>query len=276
MVDTKTYTISHNYDSVNRAFTKQSIAYDRDDLQNKVLQDLRQQVYDHVKKFLKPCASILELNAGTGIDASYFVQEGHFVLATDISDGMIRQLEHKIRANNYDRRLTCRQLSYENLDHLAGKKFDYIFSNFGGLNCVDDLQKVTQHLPTLLNHGAHVTFVIMPPVCLWEWLWLLTGNGKHAFRRFKNEGVMSHLEGEYFKTYYHSLSQIQEALGGEFFLMKTEGLAVLSPPPSRGDIAVKYPRVYKMMRRLDGMMRNCFPFDRWGDHIVATFRYNLQ
>lgn len=276
MVDTKVHTASHNYDSVNRAFTKQSVAYDRDDQRNQVLQDMRQQVYGHVKKFLKPRAALLELNAGTGIDASYFAHEGHSVLATDVSDGMIRQIEYKVSANNYAGRFACQQLSYENIHHLAGKKFDYVFSNFGGLNCVDDLQKVTKHLPALLNDRAHVTFVIMPPVCLWEWLWVFTGNGKHAFRRFKTDGVLSHLEGEYFKTYYYSLAQIRAAFGESFSFVKTEGLAVLSPPPSRGDFPGKYPRIYKLMRRLDGMTRNFFPFDRWGDHIIVTFRYDSK
>jgi len=272
MVETKAYNVFPNYDAVNRAFTKQSVIYDRDDRQNQVLQDMRQQVYDHVKIFLKPGDAVLELNAGTGIDATTFARQGYSVLATDVSDGMVLQIREKIQTNNYNGRFTCQQLSYEDLDQLAGKKFDYIFSNFGGLNCVDDLNKVTMHLPEILNPGAHVTFVIMPPVCLWEWLWLFTGNGKHAFRRFKKNGTTSHLEGEYFKTYYYSLPQIKKAFGKNFSLLKTEGLAVLSPPPSRGDFPVKHPRFYKFMRRLDGMLRRVFPFNRWGDHIIVTFR----
>lgn len=272
MVETKAYKVFHDYDSVNRAFTKQSLNYDRDDQQNQVLQDMREQVYNHVKKNLKPGDSILELNAGTGIDASYFARQGHSVLATDVSNGMIQQIREKIRSNDYNGRLTCQQLSYEDLDLLAGKKFDYVFSNFGGLNCVDALHKVTQHLPAILNPGARVTFVVMPPVCLWEWLWLFTGNGRHAFRRFKKGGVISHLEGEHFKTYYFSLPQIQKAFGETFLLLRTEGLAVLSPPPARGDFPVRYQKLYKFMRNMDSSIRNLFPFNRWGDHIVVTFQ----
>ncbi|HEY8933562.1 MAG TPA: class I SAM-dependent methyltransferase, partial [Cyclobacteriaceae bacterium] len=205
--------VSETYVSVNRAFSKQSTNYDVDDAQNKVLQDLRLQVYDHVNRWIKPNSTILELNAGTGIDAYHFVQQGHTVHATDLSDGMIAQINAKIQKYNLHNQLSCQQVSYDNLDKVTDKKFDYVFSNFGGLNCIQNLSEVTKNLPSLLNNGAYVTFVIMPPVCLWELLWFFKGHGKAAFRRFHKDGVMAHLEGEYFRTYYHSLRQIKEAFG---------------------------------------------------------------
>jgi ubiquinone/menaquinone biosynthesis C-methylase UbiE len=266
------YPFGSSYESVNRAFSKQAAKYDADDKSNIVLQDMRKQVYRHVEKFLRPASTILELNAGTGIDASYFARTGHNVHATDVSDGMINEIKKKINDRHLDHTLTCQQLSYEQLELLGGKKFDYVFSNFGGLNCLDDLTKVTKHLPGLLNPGAYVTWVIMPPVCLWEWLWIFTGNGKHAFRRFNKNGVAAHLEGEYFKTYYHSFSQIRSAFGKDFNLKKTEGLAALSPPPSRGDFPERHPSTYKALRTLDKRVRSHFPFNRWADHIIMTFQ----
>lgn len=263
------------YQAVNRAFSKQSVNYDLDDQQNIVLQDMRAQVYQHVLKFLKPQSQILELNAGTGIDALYFARQGHHVHATDLSDGMIEQIEKKIKNYSLQNQLTCQQLSYDRLDELKlqGKKIDYVFSNFGGLNCLDDLTKITKHLPSVLNPGAHVTWVIMPPVCAWELLLILKGNFKQAVRRFTRNGVMAHLEGEYFKTYYYSLSTIKNAFKGNFKFIASEGLCALSPPPSRGDFPLKHPGLYKLLRRLDLAVRNHSPFNRWADHIVVTFKY---
>ena len=266
--------IVNSNNTVNRAFSKQSLAYDSDDNVNQVLQDMRQQVYRHVSGFMKKSSEVLELNAGTGIDALHFVQEGHRVHATDLSDGMISQIEKKIVDHQLQDRLTCQQLSYDQLQQLEGRKFDYVLSNFGGLNCIDELSKVTMSLPTLLNPGGFVTWVIMPPVCLWELLWIFKGHGKQAFRRFNQQGVMAHLEGEYFKTYYHSLSQIKEAFGPEFKFIKSEGLCALSPPPSRGDFSAKHPMVYQFLRKLDSLVRSSFPFNRWADHIIVTFQFN--
>ncbi|MBK5277348.1 MAG: methyltransferase domain-containing protein [Bacteroidia bacterium] len=258
--------------AVNRAFSKQSLNYDSIDQENQVLQDMRQQVYHHVSDFLKVESRILELNAGTGIDALHYVTQGHNVFATDLSDGMISQIEKKIIKHHFQDRFICQQLSYDKLDQLKGQKFDYVFSNFGGLNCIDDLSKVTMNLPAILNTGAFITWVIMPPISLWELLWVFKGYGKKAFRRLYKNGVTAHLEGEYFKTYYHSLAQIKNAFGYKFKFIKSEGLCALSPPPANGDFPVRNPRVYQSLRILDSFVRSRFPFNRWADHIIVTFQ----
>jgi ubiquinone/menaquinone biosynthesis C-methylase UbiE len=259
--------------SVNLAFSKQSVHYDRLDKDNIILQDLRAQVYEHVQKFLKPKSKILELNAGTGIDALHLALQGHFVHATDLSDGMIAQINKKIEEHQLQKQLSSQQLSYENLDLLTESNFDFVFSNFGGLNCVDDLTGVTRRLAPLLKKDAIVTWVIMPKICPTEWLGLIKGNSKFAFRRLKKEGVLAHLEGQYFKTYYHSLSKIRKAFGPRFEFVQTESLALFSPQPHSSSFAKKSPGIYKFSRVVDRMFRTSYPFNRWGDHIIATFRF---
>jgi ubiquinone/menaquinone biosynthesis C-methylase UbiE len=262
------------FQAVNAAFSKQSDHYDVDDERNIILKDMRSQVYRHVNRFIKPESEILELNAGTGIDALKFVSLGHRVFATDLSNGMIAQIKHKIEKYNLHPRLKCQQLSYEQIDHLAGEKFDFVFSNFGGLNCIKDLSVVSRHLPLLLKPGAIVTWVIMPRIYLWEIASLLKGHGKKAFRRMNKHGVKSHLEGEFFTTYYHSLSDIRKAFGKQFKLMAVEGLAAVSPPPHRIDLPTNSPWIYKWLRKTDKIVRTSFPFNRWADHIIVTFQYN--
>jgi ubiquinone/menaquinone biosynthesis C-methylase UbiE len=261
---------------VQKAFSKQAKHYDEDDWKNQVLQDMRQQVYNHVSIFLKEKRRILELNAGTGIDALHFANQGHWILATDASEGMAYEIEKKIIDYKLQERFYSERLSYDQLGQLAGQTFDYVFSNFGGLNCIDDLTKVTGNLPKIITPGAYITWVIMPPVCVWELLWIFKGYGGRAFRRFHKNGVIAHLEGEYFKTYYHSLSKIKKAFGPHFRLIKSEGLCALSPPPSRGDFAVLHPRLYRFLRRLDSGLRSKFPFNRWADHIIVTFQFDPQ
>jgi ubiquinone/menaquinone biosynthesis C-methylase UbiE len=265
--------MSHTFESVNRAFSKQSSHFDEEDKSNPVLSDMRQQIYDHVWQYLRPGDNILELNAGTGIDAFYFSSKGCSVLATDLSDGMIHQIKQKINSHPENKFISCQQLSYDQINLLTEKKFDYVFSNFGGLNCIDDLGKVTRHLPSVLKPGAYITWVIMPPVCLWEISGILKGRFRQAFRRFHKNGVMAHLEGEYFKTYYHSLHDIRNAFGDQFSLVQSEGLGALSPQPHRGDFPSRHPNVYSALRTMDKATRNYFPFNRWADHIVVTFRF---
>lgn len=263
----------NQFEAVNRAFSKQSFHYDREDDGNIVLKDMRAQVYNHVDRFINPNSFILELNAGTGIDALRFVRAGHRVHATDLSDGMIDQIKLKIQQADVTGKLSCQQLSYDQLDKVDKKNFDYVFSNFGGLNCIQDLTLVTRHLPGILKRGAYVSWVIMPPVCAWELLGILKGHGTKAFRRFRKDGVRSHLEGEHFTTYYHSLADARTAFGNSFKLIACEGLAALSPQPHRGDFPVRHPELYRNLRRLDSALRDHFPFNRWADHIIVTFQY---
>lgn len=263
--------IEAHLETVNRAFSAQSLHYDEADLANPVLQQWRRQVYDHVHRFLAPGASILELNAGTGIDALYFSNRGHQVLATDLSGGMIERIQEKITSKRTDN-LAVQQISYDQLQSLQGQKFDYIFSNFGGLNCIQDLSVVTQSLEKLLNPDGFVTCVIMPHLSLWELSWMLKGQWKKAFRRWNRDGALAHVEGEHFTTYYHSLSKIKKAFGPCFKFVKSEGLGVLTPPPGSSGFVRKNPEINLFLNKLDRTLRHSFPFNRWGDHIIVTFQ----
>lgn len=234
---------------------------------------MREQVYEHVSKFLKSGSFILELNAGTGIDAAHFAMQGHRVHATDLSTGMVSQIIEKTQLPELQGRLTCQQLSYDQLQLVDKRNFDYVFSNFGGLNCIRDLSTVTKHLPKLINPGAYVTFVIMPPISLWELAWIFKGNPRQAFRRLRRNGVKAHLEGEFFQTYYHSLRKIKEAFGESFRLIRSEGLCSVSPPPSPKEFALRNPRLYKVLRQFDSYVRVVPPFNRWADHLIVTFKF---
>ena len=260
-----------NYNQVNAAFNKQSLHYDSDDIQNPLLQAMRGQVYSHVSKFISAPCQILELNSGTGIDALHFVRQGHRVHATDISEGMIEQIKKKINHFQLQDQLTAQQLSYDQLDQLNVHKFDFIFSNFGGLNCINDLSKVTKNLSAIMNPGGYVTLVIMPPVCIWEILTILKGN-RNAFRRFESKGVIAHVEGHHFRIWYHSLRSIRKAFGKNFKLVQHEGLAALSPVPHVPGFPSKHPGLYKVLQRTDAAVRNYFPFNRWADHIIVSFQ----
>jgi ubiquinone/menaquinone biosynthesis C-methylase UbiE len=260
-----------NYSTVNKAFSKQSYRYDEEDRKNPILTAWRKQVHTHLDRFLKPGSYILELNAGTGIDAVHFAKQGHRIHAIDIADGMIEQLQKK--AHEFPAHLTCQQLSFEELNKLFIQPVDCIFSNFGGLNCTQNLAKVSRYIPSILKPGGYIIWVIMPPISFWEWLWVFKGHIRKAFRRLNKNGATAHLEGEYFTTYYHSLGEIKKALGGNFKFIASEGLGALSPPPSKTEFVAKHPWLYNVLMKLDNLMRSNFPFNRWADHIIVTFQF---
>ncbi|MEQ8425347.1 MAG: class I SAM-dependent methyltransferase [Cyclobacteriaceae bacterium] len=257
---------------VAKAFGKQAAHFDEDDLSNPILTSWRTHIYNHFDHFLQPSSRILELNAGTGIDATRFAKLGHHVHATDLSTGMICEIEKKVMTYNL-KNVSFEQCSYENLNQISQPKFDFVFSNFGGLNCCKDLGLVANQLPALINRNAYVTWVVMPPISLWELLWIFKGK-RAAFRRLKKGGTIAHLEGEYFRTYYHSLKAVKSAFGSKFKLMKVESLGLFAPPPDKTEFSSKYPTLTAFAKGADNFFRTRYPFNRIGDHLIMTFQFN--
>ena len=264
------------FGAVIKAFTRQSIIYDDYEKENQTLIWMRKQVRKHAMSFLNPGNKLLELNSGTGTDAIYFAQNGILVHSTDISDGMIEQIRKKVNDYNLSHKISFEQCSYTELNKIKNNKFDFIFSNFGGLNCLVDLSDATKFFPSLLNEGGKVCLVIMPPICPWELANIFRGKFKFAFRRLKTSGTPAHIEGIHFTTHYFSLKNVMKALGDKFILVKSEGLAVFSPNPQMEKFQKKFPRLTQLLNKLDESLSTYFPFNKIGDHIILTALYSSK
>ena len=264
------------FNEVNKAFTKQSIIYDRYEKNNKILTWMRKQVRNGALSFLNKNDSILELNSGTGTDAVFFAKKGFKVLATDLSDGMVGQINRKVKLENLSAQIEVMQHSYTDLDKIHNRKFDFIFSNFGGLNCVADLNLVTKHFPSVLKNNGIVCLVIMPPICPWEVIQLFRGKIKFALRRFTKSGLPANIEGVSFYTYYFSHREIMCALGQNFKLLKLMSLGVFTPIPQMEVFQNKFPRLLRLLNSLDEKTSGYFPFNRIGDHIIVIAKYSID
>jgi ubiquinone/menaquinone biosynthesis C-methylase UbiE len=265
--------IESNHARASAAFSAQSDHFDADEESNEILKWMRTQVYRHEEEFLLSKSRILELNAGTGIDAMHFSRSGHSVFAVDNAPGMIHQLQNKITAYHVEDRVHCMLGSYDRLQNLPAASFTHVFSNFGGLNCIPDLRPVTQQLPRLLIPGATVTFVIMPHVCPWEIAQAFRGKVRLAFRRL-GTGTVAHIDGHRFMSYYHSPGNVIRAFGDSFRLVRLRGLASLSPPPYFDQWPKRHPILYAALTRWDERLAKYFPFNRWADHYIITMRFN--
>jgi len=257
------------------AFSKQASSFDKIDFESEIIKQMRLRVYAHTDRFLKKCSSILELNAGTGIDGCHFAEQGHSVLATDVSEKMLAQADLKIRSRELSSKVKTLRNSFQELDKLGTeKKYDHIFSDFGGLNCAEDFKEVGKHFRRLLKPGGHVTLVMISPFCLWETSLALKGNFRLAFRRFKKGGTPSLLEGVHFKTYYYWPKHLQRGMGEGFELKALEGLAVLAPPPYLEARFKNRSGLLKQLFAIDDIVSKWPVFSLMGDHFIATFRYN--
>jgi ubiquinone/menaquinone biosynthesis C-methylase UbiE len=262
--------------TIAEAFSLTAEKYDQFALDHPNQTRMRNKVYAHVQRWLKPGASILELNAGTGIDAAFFAQHGFRVLATDISPGMLERLEARRQALGLQATLKAQQLSFTELAKAEGGPFDMVFSNLGGLNCVQDLKPIVEQLPRVLKPGGVVTWVIMPPICLWEMAEVFRGQFRLAFRRFAKNGTRAHLEGKYFTVYYFSPEKVRRAFPDEFKLLAIEGLSVITPTAESKNLAKRHARIYGALAWLDDRLATKRPWRGWGDFFLISLRYELR
>jgi ubiquinone/menaquinone biosynthesis C-methylase UbiE len=264
-----------NEQQVAAAFSKQALGFDAYDAGNTIIHYKRNRVREHVLRYLPAAGSILELNAGTGTDAVWFAERGYRVHATDIAEGMREKLREKVQVRGIGDKVTTELCSFTALDTLRERgPFDLIFSNFAGLNCTGELDRVLQSLSPLVKQGGQVSLVILPGFCLWETLMLFRGKFRTAFRRVFSgrRGVSSHVEGHFFQCWYYSPSCVIRNLGHAYELLSVEGLCTLVPPSYIEGFAEKHPMAYRVLRVLENKWKGRWPWKGVGDYYIISLR----
>lgn len=257
---------------VSNAFSKQSTVFDEIDEANSCIGWVRDRVRKEVLNHIPDNARMLELNCGTGIDSTYFAQLGHDVLATDNADGMLAALNKKIAGTDIEQKITTKKCSFNKIGDINEGAFDYVFSNFGGLNCTDKLYEVLEGIDKVLKPGGYFTLVIMPKVCPWEMIMLFKGYFKTAFRRFKKNGTDAHLEGVNFLCYYYSPAYVVKHMPKGYEVCSIKGLCITVPPPFIENFKEQHAKMFNMLERIEDKICDMKPFNRWCDHYVITMR----
>ncbi|TSJ43201.1 methyltransferase domain-containing protein [Mucilaginibacter corticis] len=256
------------------AFSAQSAIFDEIYSGNTIVNYKRDRVRAHVLKYLRPNASILELNSGTGEDATFFAGLGHHVHATDIAEGMQQKLREKATKHGLDSLITTELCSFTELDGLKKRgPYDQVFSNFAGLNCTGELDKVLLSLSGLLNKDGIATLVILPKFCLWESLLLFKGMFKTATRRwFSKNGVTAHVEGTYFTCWYYDPSYVIHTVKESFDVLSVEGLCTIVPPSYIEHFAEKHPNSYRWLKKMEDRYRFSWPWRFIGDYYIISLK----
>jgi ubiquinone/menaquinone biosynthesis C-methylase UbiE len=264
--------LQNNELNASAAFSRQSVVFDEIYAGNTIINYKRERVRTHLMQYLQPQSHILELNSGTGEDAIFFAQQGHYVHATDISTGMQQRLGEK--AKPFAGQITTEVCSFTQLDQLKNKgPYDHIFSNFGGLNCTGDLDNVLLSFDALLKPGGKATLVVIPPFCLWETLLIFKGKFRTAFRRFfSGKGRKARVEDTYFTCYYYRSSFIINALQKTFKVLGVEGLCTIVPPSYMEGFAEKHPAAYSFLKNKEDKLKATWPWKYMGDYFIITLQ----
>jgi ubiquinone/menaquinone biosynthesis C-methylase UbiE len=213
--------------------------------------------------------SILELNCGTGADAITFANMDHNVIATDISEGMIAIAKAKEHPKNV-------AFEVQDINTLTAKtfnkKFDLIFSNFGGLNCLSK-EQLTSFLKTtvdLLNSNGKLVMVVMPKQCLWErFYFTLKGDRAKAKRRNTTESVVANVDGVGVETWYFNPAEILELSADSFSKENVKPIGVTIPPSYlEKSFVAKFP-LLNIFKGLDSIL-TASSLAKYADHFLIV------
>lgn len=241
-----------------RAFDK--FATDFDALFSRSLTGQRNKVRKLLKR-MTPAEfpNVLELNCGTGEDAKWLLEKGHQVTATDISSGMIEIARRKPSGVEFYR------ADMRNLKSvLPGRKFNLIFSNFGGLNCVSpsDLLKISADAASLLEPGGKMLLIIMGRNCRWERFYFRRKKQpEHAVRRLDLGPVTAVINGNAFPVWYYSPREFENAFSAEFEVLSKKPIGLFLPPSYLDSWFIKR----KFLLHLLSGLETLFSFQNFAD-----------
>ncbi len=255
------------------SFNKISDSFDKEDRENAILQWMRNTVYGMYLTYFQKGDKLLELNAGTGIDAVYLASKGIKVLATDISDEMLGKLKDKIEKKNLEEFISVKNLSFNEIYKIPEMDFDGAVSNFGGLNCINDFDKLSKSLGERIKPGGKFIAVVMNSFCPWEiFYYLLKLDPANSFRRFRKEGIEAGLSEFKIKSFYFSPDVFAESFGKYFETEKIYSHGLFTPPPYMFGIYNRAKPVVKALMKLDEITKGVFPLNRIGDHFIIVLK----
>lgn len=221
---------------------------------------------------------ILEINCGTGEDALKLAAMGHSVIATDASGVMIAKAQEKSYSSGVDRNyIHFMQCSFSELkQNFLKEKFDIVFSNFGGLNCVDEeeIKKLSNDLYSLLSPNGYLVFNIMGRSCLWEILYYsLRGKLKTAFRRSKTS-VNFKINGSSMPVFYYSPQHIKKLFRTKFKTVQTHPVGLFIPPSYLEQQFLKRKRLLNTLNYWETIFGNWSLLSSFADHfcIIMTLK----
>ena len=213
---------------------------------------------------------LLEINCGTGEDAIHMTEQGAKVLATDISAQMIDQAQNKLNyltgSKPEFKRLDIREMAFTIVQENA-ERFDMIFSNFGGLNCLDhkELKDFFINASDMLQDKGRIIVVLMAKHCLWERMYF-SFKGKKPRRNTEN-AVHAEIAGTDFPVWYYSRNEIRDISRDLFKIKSTKPIGFFIPPSYLNKYFSKHKVIFKLLKKLDSLMRSVAFLSDYSDHI---------
>lgn len=256
------------------AFDHMAVDYDAEFTNTPIGRLQREMVWSYLNKVYKDNfpQKVLELNCGTGEDAVFFAKNGSEVLATDISEKMLNATDEKINLHHLRHKITAKQLDINNFaSETFDHRFDLVFSNFGGLNCIDvnAFSSLFTKMATHLNPHGRMILVLMPRFCAWESVYFLSRlNTTDAFRRRKDRVQSADLGKSSINVWYYDPAQISIIASLHFKTVHIQPVGIAVPPSYFKRTFISNSRILKNLNAAEKKLNKFKQLARMADHYL--------
>jgi SAM-dependent methyltransferase len=261
---------------VSEAFDSASEEYDFTIGHNYINTWIRRRSIEEVLRFAGPEDSLVEIGCGTGAEALELSRHVRFILATDVSEEMIKLVRKKVKAKRLEGRVVPYRVRASNIDSvrpiLAGREPKLAYSFNGALNCEPDLPRFVSGISDLLPVGGHFVCSIRNTLCVWEAASVagLLKYGKVISR--KKRPIMVSVGGHDIPATYYSPREFERFFSPAFVPVRRVGLPSIMPPAYMNAYFLKLGPLASLLREAEGRMAGHFPLNSLGDQTLFVFR----
>ena len=255
-----------------RAFDSVAADYHRSNVENVLLRGMRRRAIDTVLRRVPRGSHVLDLGCGPGTDAEALAVHGYTVTAVDESPAMVEEARRRVQRAACADRVDVHHLGIEALDVMPQACVDAAYSNFGPLNCVEDLGRAAEVIGRRLRRGGVLIASVIGRVCPWEIaLYTSRGDLARARVRFARARMPVPLNGHVVWTRYYTPGEFGRAFrGAGFRRVALRALGLFVPPPYMQAFAERHPALVRTLERVDDAVGAWPVLRNAGDHFLIV------
>lgn len=254
------------------SFDTYAALYDNHFTRSLIGREQRAVVHRYLAKLSSKGKNVLELGCGTGEDALILAEFFKCVVCTDISKGMI---DATLKKTAHLENCIAEQRSIQNIASISRQQFDVVFSNFGGLNCLDagEMKTFAADCNRISGKQNDLIFVVMGRRCAWErFYFTVKGKKEKAVRRNLSSPSIAMIHGRSVSTYYYSPYELADVFSAHYTLHRILPVGLFVPPSYLENWVKRRPFVFSALRRLEKIFGGLAFLSDYADHYLIHLK----
>jgi ubiquinone/menaquinone biosynthesis C-methylase UbiE len=263
------------YATVQEAFDSASEEYDFTISHNFINTWIRKKSINELLRLVKPDDVLLEIGCGTGAESIQISKSVRQIIATDISQGMLKLLRQKINAKKLENILPvqARAASISSIAPLFdGGKVRIVYSFNGALNLEPHIDKFPQELSKVVDRGGYFVCSVRNIFCLSETIAHAAVLQVDKITPRREQPTMVSVGGIDIPAFYYSTTFMSKLFRPYFRLRKLVGLPAFLPPAYLNDYCIRFRPITSLLERLETNLAERFPFNRLSDQTLFVFQ----